>query len=128
LESDSDKGRRQPKDPPAFLLEKPVPGGRTAKRGGRARDADSEAGPTLRLLDALDGVRRETGEAVSSADLLAALHGKAGCEGVKSFRRLAALLGPLGLARRQVWNGGARRWCYVLDEKQLADLGARYGG
>jgi hypothetical protein len=34
----------------------------------------------------------------------------------------------LGIVRRQLWNGGARRWGYVLDEGQLADLGGRYGG
>ncbi|HUL53653.1 MAG TPA: hypothetical protein VLT83_09625, partial [Opitutaceae bacterium] len=29
--------------------------------------------------------------------------------------------------RRQLWNGGHRRWCYVLDAEQLGDLRARYG-
>jgi hypothetical protein len=46
---------------------------------------------------------------------------------VKNVRRLAGLLNPLGVTRRQLWNGGRRRWCYVLDAGQLADLQARYG-
>jgi hypothetical protein len=29
--------------------------------------------------------------------------------------------------RRQDWNGGRRRWSYVLDAGQFADLRARYG-
>ena len=46
---------------------------------------------------------------------------------MKNPRRLAGLLNPLGITRRQFWNSGRRRWCYVLDSAQLTDLQARYG-
>jgi hypothetical protein len=59
--------------------------------------------------------------------VLEALRARAGWDWVKTTRRLAGLLNPLGIARRQIRDGGRRRWCYVLDAGQLADLQARYG-
>jgi len=47
---------------------------------------------------------------------------------VKSTRRLANFMNPLGIVRQQVRAGGRRRWCYVLQADQLSDLPARYGG
>ena len=52
----------------------------------------------------------------------------AGWDWVKSTRRLAGLLNPLGIVRQQVRGCGRRRRCYVLQTEQLADLRARYGG
>jgi hypothetical protein len=46
---------------------------------------------------------------------------------VKSPRRLAGLLNPLGIVRRQLWTSGRRRWGYVLEAGQLADLCERCG-
>lgn len=91
------------------------------------RDADAESGPTVRLVEALDAIRVEMGEELASADLLAALRGRPGWDWVKSPRRLASLLNPLGLVRTQRRDGGRRRWVYRLDGPQLADLRARYG-
>src|SRR5688572_4842513 len=79
-------------------------------------------------IEALEAVRRKKGDTVGSAELLNAVDGKPGFESIKNVRRLAALLNPLGIVRRQLWNGGARRWCYVLDAGQLTELRARYGG
>jgi hypothetical protein len=95
---------------------------------GSARDADTEAGGTARLVEALEAIRQERGETLAPADLLAGLRARSGWEWLKSPRRLAGLLNPLGIVRRQLWNGGQRRWGYVLDPGQLADLRARYGG
>ena len=64
---------------------------------------------------------------MTPSELLDALGARPGWEWLKSGRRLAGLLNPLGIARRQLWNGGRRRWCYVLGAEQLADLRARYG-
>ncbi len=94
---------------------------------GTARDADAEAGTTARLLEALEAIRAEIGETPTSAELLEALRARPGWDWLKSTRRLAGLLNPLGIVRRQLWNGGQRRWCYVLDAGQIADLRARYG-
>ncbi len=94
---------------------------------GSARDADAEGGTTARLLEALEAIRVEIGDTPSPAKLLEALRGRPGWEWGGSSRRLAGLLNPLGIARRQFWNGGQRRWRYVLDAGQLADLRARYG-
>ena len=47
---------------------------------------------------------------------------------MKSTRRLAGLLNPLGIVRQQVREGDRRRWCYLLPAEQLDDLRARYGG
>ena len=94
---------------------------------GTARDADAEAGTTARLLEALRRVQEELGETPTPTELLEALRARPGWDWLKSARRLAGLLNPLGIARRQLWNGGRRRWCYVLDAGQLVDLQARYG-
>jgi hypothetical protein len=94
---------------------------------GTVRDADNEAGSTARLLEALEAIRAQLGEAPTPGAVLEALRARAGWDWVKSTRRLAGLLNPLGIARRQIRDGGRRRWCYVLDADQLADLQARYG-
>jgi hypothetical protein len=60
--------------------------------------------------------------------VLEALRARPGWEWLKSPRRLAGLLNPLGIVRQQVRVGDRRRWCYVLQAEQLADLRARYGG
>jgi hypothetical protein len=98
-----------------------------AREAGSQREADAEAGTTARLLEALEVVRMELGETPAPAELLGALRARPGWDWVKSTRRLAGLLNPLGIVRRQFWNGGRRRWCYMLDAGQLADLRARYG-
>jgi hypothetical protein len=95
---------------------------------GTARDADTEAGTTARLLEALEAIRAEGIATPSPAALLEALRARPGWEWVKSTRRLAGLLNPLGIVRRLLWNGGQRRWAYELDAGQLADLRERYGG
>jgi hypothetical protein len=98
-----------------------------AKDLAAVRDADAEAGTAAWLLCALQAIRGREGETLAPADLLEALRARPGWDWVKSTRRLAGLLNPLGIVRRQSWNGGRRRWCYVLDAGQLADLRARYG-
>ena len=99
-----------------------------AKELGSQREADAESGPTARLLEVLQEIREREGETVAApADLMAAIRARPGWDWLKSTRRLAGLLNPLGIGRRQFWNGGRRRWCYVLDAGQLTDLQARYG-
>ena len=98
-----------------------------ARELSAVREADADAGATARLVEALDTIRAGYGETITPADLLEALGARPGWEWLKSGRRLAGLLNPLGIARRQLWNGGRRRWCYVLGAEQLADLRARYG-
>jgi hypothetical protein len=98
-----------------------------ARELGAAREADAEGGMTARLLDALEAIRTEQGETITPADLLTALRARPGWEWLTGGRRLAGLLHPLGITRRQLWNGGRRRWCYGLEAGQLADLRARYG-
>jgi hypothetical protein len=95
---------------------------------GTVRDADTEAGTTARLLEALDAIRAEGITTPSPAALLEALRARPGWEWVKSTRRLAGLLNPLEIVRRLLWNGGQRRWAYELDAGQLTDLRERYGG
>lgn len=95
---------------------------------GTARDADAEAGTTARLLEALEAVRAGLGETPTPAELLEALRTRPGWDWLKSTRRLAGLLNPLGIVRQQVRQGDRRRWSYVLEADQLADLRARYGG
>src|SRR5262249_5221711 len=96
-----------------------------ARELGAAREADAEAGATARLLDALEAVRAAQGETITPANLLAALRARSGWEWLTSGRRLAGLLHLIGITRRQLWNGGRRRWCYGLEAGQLADLRAR---
>ena len=69
----------------------------------------------------------ECRETPTPAEALEALRTRPGGEWLKSTRQLPSLLNPLGINRRQFWNGGRRRWCYVLDAGQLGDLQARYG-
>src|SRR5262249_36865246 len=99
----------------------------TARELGVTREADADAGSTARLLEALEASRAGQGETIAPADLLSALRSRPGWEWLTSGRRLAGLLHPVGIARRQLWNGGRRRWCYVLAAGQLTDLRVRYG-
>ena len=99
-----------------------------AKEVGTMRDAEAETGTTARLLEALEAIRQQQGTTLAPADLVAALRARPGWDWLKSPRRLASLLNPLELYRQQVWDGQRRRWAYVLDASQLADLQARYGG
>ncbi|MBI1734681.1 MAG: DUF3631 domain-containing protein [Candidatus Rokubacteria bacterium] len=94
---------------------------------GSVRDADAEGGTTARLLGVLEAIRAELGEAPAPADLLKAIRERPDWDWLKNTRRLAGLLNPLGIVRQQIRDGGRRRWCYVLDGDQLADLQARYG-
>jgi hypothetical protein len=98
-----------------------------ARALGAAREADAETGTTARLLEELEAIRAGHGETITPAALLEALRTRSGWEWLTSGRRLAGLLHPLGIARRQLWNGGRRRWCYVLEAGQLGDLRSRYG-
>ncbi len=85
--------------------------------GGRRRGRDhGAAGGGARQI------RAGSGETITPADLLEALRARSGWDWVKSTRRLAGLLNPLGITRRQLWNGERRRWCYLLDAEQLGDL------
>jgi hypothetical protein len=99
-----------------------------AKDLAAVRDADAEAGTAARLLEALRVIREREGEALTPTDLLEALRGRPGWDWVKSTRRLAGLLNPLGIVRQQMREGDRRRWCYLLPAEQLDDLRARYGG
>src|SRR2546426_12569284 len=99
-----------------------------AKDPATVREADADGGPTARLLEALQAIREREGETIAPADLLEALRARPGWDWLKSTRRLAGLLNPLGVVRQQVRAGDRRRWCYVLQASQLADLRARYGG
>jgi len=98
-----------------------------ARELSSVRDADAETGQTARLLEALDAIRAERGETPTPGQLLEALRARPGWEWLGSPRRLAGLLNPLGLYRRQLWDGQRRRWCYVLTPDELADLRARFG-
>jgi hypothetical protein len=98
-----------------------------ARELGTVRDADTEAGTTARLLDALEAIRTELGDTPAPAELLDALRSRAGWDWLKSTKRLAGLLSPLGLTRRRLREGGRLRWAYVLDAERLVDLNARYG-
>ena len=85
-------------------------------------------GTTGRLLEALEIARLEEGDTPVPADLLESLRARPGWDWLKNARRLAGLLNPLGIVRQQLRIGDRRRWCYVLQADQLADLRARYGG
>ena len=98
-----------------------------ARQVGTVREAEAEAGTTARLLEALEAICQDRGEAIAPADLLAALRARPGWDWLKTTRRLAGLLNPLGLYRQQVWDGKRRRWAYVLEAGQLSDLLVRYG-
>lgn len=91
------------------------------------RDADADDGQTGRLVAALEAIWQERGEEITPADLLAALQERPGWEWVKTTRRLAGLLNPLGLFREQRRQESKRTWVYRLDGDVLADLQVRYG-
>ena len=92
------------------------------------RDADDDSGRTVGLLDALTTIRATRGEVLTPGELVEALRAQPGWGSVKTARRLAALLNPLGISRRQVWDGQRRRWSYALNTEQLGDLQSRYAG
>jgi hypothetical protein len=93
------------------------------------RDADAESGQTARLVAALVAIRDEHGADLTPDDLVARLRSRPGWEWVKSTRRRAGLLNPLGLFRVQRRDGSGRRvWLYHLDSATLDDLRQRYGG
>jgi len=98
-----------------------------ARELSAVREADADAGTTARLVEALDTIQAGYGGTITPADLLEALRARSGWDWVKSTRRLAGLLNPLGITRRQLWDGKRRWWGYVLDVEQLKDLQARYG-
>ncbi len=68
----------------------------TARDIGSEREADAESGTTARLLEALEAIRTELGETPAPAELLEALRARPGWDWLKSTRRLASLLNPLG--------------------------------
>lgn len=96
--------------------------GRRASDLAGVREADQEAGTTSRLLEALEKIREEAGEVLTPTELLHALKARTGWDWLKSPRRLAGLLNPLGLFRQQCRERERRRWCYVLSAETLADL------
>jgi hypothetical protein len=90
------------------------------------RDAEADEGQTARLIAALDAIREESGDELMPGDLLAALQARPVFEWVKSTKRLAGLLQPLGLFRQRPRRGAERRYVYRLDEEILGDLRVRY--
>ena len=99
-----------------------------ARKLGEFRDADQDDGQTVRLVEALKVIRDTRCEVLVPDALRTALAERPGWEWVKNNRRLAGLLNPLGLVRKQERDGSERRWVYRLDADLLADLTARYGG
>ncbi len=99
----------------------------SARELSRLRDADAEGGQAAQTIEALDAIRAEHGEQLAPAELLRAFQTRRGWQWLTGTRRLAGLMNPLGLWRRQVSDGRRRRWVYVLDPAQLADLRERYG-
>jgi hypothetical protein len=97
-----------------------------AHDASRLREAEADGGQTARLLDALEWVRQVHGDQVKPNDLLASIQSRPGWGFVKSTRRLAGLLNPLGLFREQVREGARRQWYYTLKATTLADLRRRY--
>ena len=90
-----------------------------------AREADDEAGSAVRLITTLQTVAADVGTTVTPTRLLEALQAS-GYAWVKSARRLAGLLGPLGLVARPGRENGRAVRLYVLDPDVLADLARRY--
>ena len=82
----------------------------------------------MRCTRRADRGRSDLGETPTPTELLEAVRARPGFDWLKSTRRLAGLLNPLGIVRQQVRAGDRRRWCYVLLADQLADLRAQYGG
>jgi len=92
----------------------------------RLREAEADGGQTARLIDALDRIRQAHGGRIKPNDLLAALQAQPGWGFVRSTRRLAGLLNPLGLFREQIREGARRQWYYMLGNATLTDLRGRY--
>jgi hypothetical protein len=90
-----------------------------------AREADDEAGAAARLITALQKVAAEVGIAATPTRLLETLQPN-GYAWVKSTRRLAGLLAPLGLVARPGRENGRPVRLYTLDPDALADLARRY--
>jgi len=90
-----------------------------------AREADDEAGSAARLITALQTVGADIGTMATPTRLLEALQGN-GYAWVKSTRRLAGLLAPLGLVARPGRENGRPVRLYTLDPEALADLARRY--
>ena len=90
-----------------------------------AREADDEAGSAARLITALQTVAADVGMAATPTRLLEALQAN-GYAWVKSARRLAGLLAPLGLVARPGRENGRPVRLYTLDPGVLADLARRY--
>jgi len=90
-----------------------------------AREADDEAGSAARLITALQRVAADVGMAATPTRLLEALQAN-GYAWVKSTRRLAGLLAPLGLVARPGRENGRPVRLYTLDPGALADLARRY--
>jgi len=90
-----------------------------------AREADDEAGSAAKLITALEKVAADVGMAATPTRLLEALQGN-GYAWVKSTRRLAGLLAPLGLVARPGRESGRPARLYTLDPGVLADLARRY--
>jgi hypothetical protein len=90
-----------------------------------AREADDEAGSAARLITALQKVAADVGLAATPTRLLEALQDN-GYAWVKSTRRLAGLLAPLGLVARPGRENGRPVRLYTLEPGVLADLSRRY--
>jgi hypothetical protein len=90
-----------------------------------AREADDEAGSTARLITALQKIAGDIGTEVTPTRLLEALQ-ENGFAWVKSTRRLAGLLAPLGLVARPGREQGRVVRLYTLDPEALGDLARRY--
>jgi hypothetical protein len=103
-----------------------------AVKFGGLRDAEQDEGQTARLVEALLAIRAtQTAEPVELAPetLRAALADRPGWDWVKTTKRLAGLLNPLGFVNTQRRRpDGKRGWAYDLDSERLKDLSARYGG
>src|SRR5262249_21170684 len=115
----------------AMVADSEHPGNRSERVLGAARalsdarDADDEAGSAARLITALQTVADHVGAAVTPTRLLEALQAN-GYASVKSTRRLAGLLAPLGLVARPGRENGRTVRLYTLDPDVLADLARRY--
>jgi len=54
-------------------------------------------------------------DTIAPTDLIEALRARPGRDWLKSARRLAGRLNPLGIMRQQIRDDGRRRWCYLLQ-------------
>lgn len=99
------------------------------RAAGEARDADTAGGSTATLVQALLKIREKGPAELAPGDLLEKVKAELpSWEWLKSTKRLAGLLGPLGLVCRQQRTGARRRRVYALSLDLLKDLEARYGG